>query len=81
MNDSALLPTRAGGSYGPTTTCITAPGVRANEARWLWAASGPRGHQSGAETTADRAAEQAYAAFSLLRGERERAQRESKESA
>lgn len=42
------------------------------EAAWFWSASGPRGHQSGAEATAEAALDRARAAFMLVMGEHER---------
>lgn len=46
---------------------------RSTYATWFWAASGPRGHKSGAESTAEEARERAYAAYHLLLGKHEKA--------
>ena len=41
-------------------------------ARWFWSVSGPRGHMSGGEGTADAALHKAWAAMELLEDPRTR---------
>lgn len=68
MNESAPVPYESRWLVWTDHRTTQFTGAKAHEATWFWAASGPRGHLSGAETTAEDAKQRAYAAFMSLMG-------------